>query len=256
MSEQRWDPAQYAANARFVADFGVAVVDLLDPHPGERVLDLGCGDGALTEELVRRGARVVAVDSSPAMVDAARERGLDARVADGHALPFGDEFDAVFSNAALHWMTQPDEVIRSVRTALKARGRFVAEMGGTGNVGAIQAAVHRALAGRGIHVSPNLNRYYPSVAEYRNRLEAAGFVVPVIFTFDRPTPLPGDIGEWVRTFDRAMLERLPVEQREEFVAEIREALRPKLFDGQSGLWVADYVRLRFVAIRGDTGAGG
>jgi len=117
-------------------------------------------------------------------------------------------------------------------------------------VAAIQAAVHAALADRGIQVSPNLNRYYPSVEEYRGKLETAGFVAPVMFTFERPTALPGDIGEWVRTFDRAMLERLPAEQREDFIAEIREALRPKLFDAENNRWVADYVRLRFVAVKG------
>jgi trans-aconitate methyltransferase len=246
---QTWDPNEYARNARFVSDFGLAVVDLLDPRPGERILDLGCGDGALTEQIVQRGAQVVAVDSSPAMVAAARERGLDARVVDGHALPFAAEFDAVFSNAALHWMTRPDDVIHSVQRALRPQGRFVAEMGGQGNIASIQAAVHAALARRGVPVEANMNRYYPSVEEYRSRLEAAGFSVSTIFLFERPTPLPGDIGNWVRTFDRAMLERLPEEQWEGLIDEVRDALSPRLYHADEGRWIADYVRLRFAAVR-------
>lgn len=248
MNEQQWDPQQYAAHARFVADYGMDVVDLLAPQAGESVLDLGCGDGALTLEIVRRGAHVVAVDSSPEMVVAARSNGLDARVVDGHALPFHSEFDAVFSNAALHWMIRPDEVIRGVRRALRPGGRFVAEMGGNGNIATVQATVHAALARRGIDAPLHMNRYYPTVEAYRDLLMAAGFSIPLIFTFERPTPLPGDIGEWVRTFDRAMLARLPQHQHAEFIAEVREAVRPRLYDAVAGQWVLDYVRLRFVAV--------
>lgn len=248
-SGQTWDPNDYAENARFVADFGGAVVDLLDPQPGERILDLGCGDGALTEEIVRRGAVVVAVDSSASMIEAARLRGLDARAADGHDLPFESEFDAVFSNAALHWMTRPDNVIRSVVRSLNPGGRFVAEMGGKGNIATIQTAMHAALARRGVHVDPGMNRYYPAVDEYRERLQAGGFEVKDIFTFARPTPLPGDIGNWIRTFDRAMLERLPEDERRALIDEVREVLRPTLYRADEGRWVADYVRLRFVALK-------
>ena len=134
MESQRWDPRTYARNAGFVAELGRDVLALLEPQAGERVLDLGCGDGALTERLVLAGCSVVGVDRSAAQVAGARARGLDARVASGESLPFEGEFDAVFSNAALHWMRAADAVAKSVFRALRPGGRFVGELGGTGKV--------------------------------------------------------------------------------------------------------------------------
>jgi trans-aconitate methyltransferase len=150
MTQQRWDPQTYAKHARFVSDLGSGVVELLGPRAGERILDLGCGDGALTEKLVAAGAEVVAIDASAEQVAGARARGLDARVAGAEALPFAAEFDAVFSNAALHWMRDADAVLVSVHRALRPGGRFVAEMGGAGNVAAIRGALAEALDRRGI----------------------------------------------------------------------------------------------------------
>src|SRR5512142_2028530 len=138
---QTWDPERYARNARFVADLGMPVVELLAPKSGERILDLGCGDGALTEKLVAMGCTVVGVDGSAEQVAAARARGLDCHVMDGEQLTFNNEFDAVFSNAALHWMKRADAVIAGVWRALKPGGRFVAECGGHGNIKAIETAL-------------------------------------------------------------------------------------------------------------------
>jgi trans-aconitate methyltransferase len=136
--QQHWDPARYQRNAGFVAALGQPVVELLAPRSGERILDLGCGDGALTEVLAR-DARVTGVDASAEQVGAARARGLDAHVADGTRLGFAAEFDAVFSNAALHWMRDPDAVIDGVWRVLKPGGRFVGECGGAGNVATVRA---------------------------------------------------------------------------------------------------------------------
>jgi SAM-dependent methyltransferase len=243
---QQWDPGAYARNARFVAELGASLVDWLEPSQGERVLDLGCGDGVLTEKLVAAGCTVIGVDASPEFVAAARERGLDARLADGQSLPFAGEFDAVFSNAALHWMKRdPDAVLAGVSRALRPGGRFVAEMGGAGNVASIRGALHEALARRGIDAAAIDPWFFPTADDYRARLQAAGFSVQRLELFARPTPLPGDVTGWLRTFAQAFLERLPAGDRETVLEQVRETLRPRLSSG--GLWTADYVRLRFIA---------
>lgn len=244
---QRWDPDTYAHNARFVAELGLPVLALLAPRPGERILDLGCGDGALTERLNETGARVVGVDASAAQIAAARARcapPLDVRVVDGHALAFDGTFDAVFSNAALHWMTRPEAVIGGVWRALRAGGRFVGEMGGVGNVAYITEALIAALDARGIDGAAANPWYFPSSAAYGALLAARGFQVRHIRLFARPTPLPGGFGGWLETFAGDFLSRVPVGERAAVVAEVTAALAPKLCDSQ-GRWTADYVRLRF-----------
>ena len=245
---QTWDPERYARNARFVADLGAPVVELLAPRRGERILDLGCGDGALTERLVDLGCRVVGVDASTAQIAAARARGLDARVASGESLDFDDEFDAVFSNAALHWMRRADAVIDGVWRALAPGGRFVAECGGDGCVATIVEALSVALARRGHDARAANPWYFPTVADYRARLEARGFVVTSIALIPRPTPLPGDVTGWLETFAESFTGVLPESERAAFLAEVQEALRPALCDDE-GRWTADYVRLRFAATK-------
>ncbi len=248
MTEQQWDPQTYAKHARFVSDLGSGVVDLLAPQPGERILDLGCGDGALTEKLVAAGAEVVGVDASAEQVAAARARGLDARVARGEALPFAAEFDAVFSNAALHWMRDADAVLVSVHRALRPGGRFVAEMGGAGNVATIRAALAAAMGRRGIDGPAVDLLFLPTAEEHRARLEAHGFAVRTIALFARPTPLPGELSAWLETFAQSFLGALPPEERPRLIEEVSTALRPHLYDAERG-WVADYVRLRFAAAK-------
>jgi trans-aconitate methyltransferase len=248
MTEQQWDPQTYAKHARFVSDLGAGVVDLLAPRRGERILDLGCGDGALTKKLVAAGAEVVAVDASVEQVAAACARGLDARVARGEALPFAAEFDAVFSNAALHWMRDADAVLASVHRALRPGGRFVAEMGGAGNVAAIRAALAEAIDRRGIDGRTLDRLFLPTADGHRARLEAHGFAVRTITLFARPTPLPGELAAWLETFAQSFLRALPLEERPHLIEEVSTALRPRLYDAQRG-WVADYVRLRFAAVK-------
>jgi trans-aconitate methyltransferase len=243
---QSWDPERYARNARFVADLGAPVLDLLDPRPGERVLDLGCGDGALTEKLMAAGCRVVGVDGSAEQIEAARARGLDARVMDGQALEFEGAFDAVFSNAALHWMRRADSVIDGVWRALVPGGRFVGELGGQGCVARIVAALESALAHRGAPAAPPW--FFPSAEEYTGRLEKCGFRVESARLIPRPTPLPGDVTDWLETFAERFLVAVPSGERPVLLEEVREELRPHLCDGE-GVWTADYVRLRFAATR-------
>ena len=248
MSTQRWDPAEYDRTARFVSDLGAPVLDLLDPQPGERILDLGCGDGALTEVLVARGAEVVGVDASEAMVAAARARGLDARVVDGHDLGFDAEFDAVFSNAALHWMRRPDAVLAGVARALRPGGRFVAELGGHGCVAAVTVALVAVLGRRGIDGHALSPWYFPTVADYRSRLEAQGFAVRSVELIPRPTVLPGDVRDWLTTFAQPFLAAVEPADRAAVLDETADLLRPVLCD-ERGVWTADYVRLRVAAAR-------
>ena len=247
-TNQTWDPERYERNARFVSDLGQPVVELLAPRAGERVLDLGCGDGVLTERLVAAGCQVVGVDGSPAQVAAARARGLDAHVMDGQELAFESEFDAVFSNAALHWMKGADAVIAGVHRALRPGGRFVGEFGGAGCVALIRAALVAALGRRGIDGAALDPWYFPDVASYSQRLDAAGFAVRWIALIPRPTPLPGDVTGWLETFAESFTCALSAPDRPDFLAEVREALRPALCDA-SGAWTADYVRLRFAATK-------
>ena len=224
------------------------MLDLLAPQSGERILDLGCGDGVLTAELVARGCVVVGVDASAAQVEAARDRGLDARVMSGERLAFDAEFDAVFSNAALHWMHAVDAVIAGVRRALRPGGRFVGELGGHGCVARIVGALRAALAAQGVDPEPIRQWYFPTDEEYRKRLEAGGFNVRSIALFPRPTPLPGDIADWLETFAQAFLAAAP--DRAALLDAVRTALAPAL-RAADGRWTADYVRLRFAAERAD-----
>ncbi len=239
-----WDPAQYAEHARFVSDLGMPVVELLAPKPGERILDLGCGDGALTLKLAKLGCKVVGVDSSPEMVAAAKSLSLTAQVMDGHTLSFTDEFDAVFSNAALHWMNHPKDVIAGVWRALNPGGRFVGEFGGYGNVAAIVTAIEAALSSRDLTVSNPW--FFPRPDEYRKYLEAMGFSVDSLALIPRPTPLPGDMRGWLETFAQPYFSALPAAETHGFISEVVNTLRPVLCDA-TGNWHADYVRLRFSA---------
>ncbi len=248
MATQQWNPETYEKNARFVSDLGAGVVDLLAPRAGERILDLGCGDGALTEKLVAAGCTVVAVDASAEQVAGARKRGIDARVARAEALPFNHEFDAVFSNAVLHWVKDADGVIASVARALKPGGRFVAEFGGAGCIATIRGALIAALERRGVDAKAADPWYFPTEPDYRAKLEAHGFAIGFMALFPRPTPLPGDAAAWLETFAQPWLGAVAPTDRPALIAEVCEAMRPTLYNPASG-WTADYVRLRFAAER-------
>jgi SAM-dependent methyltransferase len=244
---QTWNAAEYARNGRFVADLAGGVFDLLDAKLGEHILDLGCGDGALTARIAAAGAVVTGVDASPDMVRGAQALGVHAMQMSAEALNFDGEFDAVFSNAALHWMRDQDAVLAGVRRALKPGGRFVAEMGGHGNIAAIRVALLAALERHGIEANEHTQNYFFTAESYRERLRQQGFRVEQIAIIPRPTPLPETgMRGWLETFRRGLLAQLSPQTREEVIEDAIHLLEAALLDDR-GQWVADYVRLRFRA---------
>jgi trans-aconitate methyltransferase len=247
-SSTTWHPQTYAQNARFVSDLGAPLLELLEAKSGETILDLGCGDGALTQKIATVGCVVVGADSSLAQIQATKKRGLNALVIDGRKFFFKRPFDAVFTNAALHWMKEAEDVVVNVAQCLKANGRFVGELGGKGNVGTIRGILHDGVRRHGIDPWKVDPWYYPSPEDYATLLRKHGFTVSYIELLPRATPLPGDILGWLEVFAQPFTKAVAKDQRKQFLDEIREALRPRL-QNPDGTWYADYVRLRFRAIK-------
>ncbi|MBL4692647.1 MAG: class I SAM-dependent methyltransferase [Magnetovibrio sp.] len=245
---QDWSPETYLRNAAFVPEMGASVLDLLNPQPGERILDIGCGEGSLSAKIQASGANVFAIDLSPEQVQGAQARGVEAHVMDGRDIDFDNEFDAVFSNAALHWMRPISKVFINVAKALKPGGRFVAEMGGAGNIAAIRTALYQALEARGINPSRHDPWSFPGPGEATYLLGKAGFEVKSLDIFARPTELPGDIGGWLDTFASSFLKGLESTEHDAVLDEVRQALKPQLLNSQD-IWVADYVRLKFEVVK-------
>lgn len=243
-----WNPESYAKNARFVSELGEPLLQLLDPKPEETILDLGCGDGALTEKIAKVGGKVLGVDSSIAQLQAARSRGLHVAAMDGQQLSVKRKFDAVFTNAALHWMKDAEKVVDEVASALKPGGRFVGEFGGKGNVETIRQALHAQLSKRGINPWSVDPWYYAGPADYAELLNRHGFTVDYIELIPRPTRLPGDILGWLEVFAQPFSKAVAETQRADFLSEVRQDLHSKL-QKPDGSWYADYVRLRFKAAR-------
>ncbi len=243
----RWNAGHYAQHAGFVPALGAPVLALLDPKPGEHILDLGCGDGVLTERIVAAGADVLGVDYSDAMLDAARARGLRVQQADGQALDFGPEFDAVFSNAALHWMLDGAAVAAGVFRALKPGGRFVGEMGGEGNVRTLREALRETVIDMGYTPPASDPQWYPSVQEFGAIYAAAGFTEIDAQLIPRPTPLPSGVREWFRTFRVGFLDvsGVPEDARDALADTAAARAESRLERDAGGQPLADYVRLRF-----------
>ncbi|KVD09433.1 hypothetical protein WI80_14105 [Burkholderia ubonensis] len=243
---QKWSPQLYENNARFVGDLAGRAIDLLNPLPGERILDIGCGDGYLTEKIAATGARLTGVDYSPELVEAAKARGLDVRIGNGEDLDFIEQFDGAFSNGAMHWMRRADAVVRGVERALVPGGRFVGEFAGARNAHYIRQAVHEALSARGYDAEEIDPWYLPEEQEYREVLEAGGLVVSHIELFDRPVVIDYPVRDWIRTFGSPYLTVLAEEEREPLLDDVTCQLAPHLL-GNDGRWTIDYTRLRFRA---------
>jgi SAM-dependent methyltransferase len=248
----QWNAALYDEKHSFVWKLAAGVLELLEPKPGERILDLGCGTGHLTAKIAEAGACVVGVDRSPEMIGQAREKypALRFEVMDARQLSFDEAFDAVFSNATLHWIHEPELVIRGIAKFVRSGGRFVAEFGGKGNTGELIGAVERVWIKLALSGPPPRPWYYPSISEYSALLESNGFQVAHAVLFDRPTPL--DDGErglrnWLDMFGAGLAQNFSDSTRDRLKQEIEAELRPILFRG--GRWTMDYRRLRILARR-------
>lgn len=246
----RWSADDYANNARFVADHGSPVLGLLAARAGEDILDVGCGDGALTLRIAATGAHVVGIDASAELVAAAQAAGVDAVVGDAQTMTYEAAFDAVFSNAALHWMLAADQVAARMFAALRPGGRLAVEFGGFGNIGAIRTALTAVMARHGF-TDADPGQYYPTVEAYTEVLSGAGFVAVAAELIPRQTLLPAGMAEWMRTFRQGFLDAngVPPDTAATIIAEACALLEPALRDPGTGRWYADYVRLRVSARR-------
>jgi len=237
-----WNAKKYNKHADFVSALGMPVVELLNPQKGEKILDLGCGDGTLALELEKFGAEVVAVDLSEDMVAKSKEKGLNAHVMSATELVYENQFDAIFSNAVLHWVKESQLAVKKIHKALKNNGRFVAEFGGYGNIQHIRLAMKEVFSKHkeyGEFVDP---WYFPTVTEYQEILESVGFKVEQIELIPRPTPID-DIANWLDIFANGIASNLTDAQKIEFKHEVKAILKDKIYTTEEG-WVADYVRLR------------
>ena len=245
-STSKWDAGDYARVGGFVPALGLAALDLLDPRPGERILDVGCGDGALSLKIIDRGAEVIGVDNSPELVEAARAAGVYAELMDAADMRFERQFDAAFSNAALHWMLDREGVASAVFDALHFGGRFAGEMGGAGNIAILRAGIRAEPEERGYSVPAEDPQWYPSADEFRAVYEAAGFTDVDARIIPRETELATGVAEWVKTFRAGWLDaaQVPEADRDEVASAIERRLEPEL-RRPDGSWFADYVRLRF-----------
>ena len=246
-----WDADLYDERHSFVSELARDLIDDLDPDPGERVLDLGCGPADLTARMADRGVEAIGTDRSAEQLAKAREKhpGIELVRADARHSTFRPRFDGVLSNAVLHWVTEPDAAIDTMHDALRPGGRLVAEFGGAGNVSAIRRGTREAVVAAG-YPEPDHPWYFPTLGEYATRLEDGGFEVRSVETFPRPTRLEGGergLRNWIAMFGDSLLADVPDDRRDAVLDEIEDRLRDELHDEDEGCWYADYQRIRIEA---------
>jgi trans-aconitate 2-methyltransferase len=248
-----WNAKLYDDKHSFVTKYGEDVVQLLAPQQGERVLDLGCGTGHLTHLIAQAGARVVGIDSSEAMIQRAQAAypDLDFRVMSATDISFDTPFDAVFSNAVLHWVLDKEKAVDHIAQALKPGGRFILEMGGKGNTEEIIVATRKVLTRHGYYSNAAIQMwYFPSLSEYTTLLEKKGFRVRFAAHFDRPTELKdteNGVKDWIRMFCLAFFNNVPETEMDTVLEEIQEMVRPTNY--RNGTWYGNYKRLRIAATK-------
>ncbi len=246
-NQNTWNAEKYGKHADFVPKLAFPLIDLLGDIKGKKILDVGCGDGTLTLELVKRGADVTGIDSSPQMVAASKSKGIKAFVGTVTDMPFDSEFDAIFSNAVLHWVPEAEKALENIAKSLKDGGIFVAEFGGKGNIQSIIQAMEQVF-----EENPEFGEfknvwYFPDVNEYKALLEKTGFNVEYIELIPRPTPID-HIQNWLEIFTNIYTSHLTERQTELFRNRVKELLEDKLYSPENG-WIADYVRLRLKAMK-------
>jgi len=252
MPELKWNTELYNLQHNFVYKFGENVIEWLDPQVGEKILDIGCGAGQLADIIHHSGDVVTGIDASPEMIKKARENYDDIEffVKDATDFCFDEKFDAAFSNAALHWISNQKEALQCISNSLKEHGRFVFEMGGKHNIENIHCAIRSVMMEEGLEGKiPNESNYFPSVAEQCELLESAGFTVSDVMYFKRPTKLEGEDGMklWIGQFCGFFFKDLPNESRENITTKAVQRLKNTNY--ADGEWNADYVRLRIKAIK-------
>ena len=252
MSTDQWNASLYDNKHSFVSQYGNDLVEFLAPNAEERVLDLGCGTGDLTQRIHELNAIVTGVDQSANMIAEAKQKYpmIDFSVEDALHLHYRNEFDAVFSNATLHWIKEPEQVLRGIHQSLKAEGRFVAEFGGYGNVQHITDEIIYQLKRHDVaYREAQFPWYFPSVGEYTPLMEKAGFRVLFAQHFDRPTPLQGEDGlrNWIEMFGKTIFTDVADDVKESIITEVLHHLKGKLY--RDGTWIADYKRLRVIGVK-------
>jgi len=242
-----WNPNKYKKHADFVSNLALPVVELLDPKEGENILDLGCGEGTLALEIKKSGVEVIGVDLSEEMIKKTKSKGIDAKVMSATNLDFENKFDAVFSNAVLHWVKNSELAIQKIHKALKKEGRFVAEFGGYGNIKSLTDAMKEVFDNHSSWGEFNNPWIFLKDTDYKVLLENNGFKVEYIELIPRPTPID-DITNWLDVFANGITENLSDEQKVTFKKEVKEILKPTQYNEIDG-WSADYVRLRVRAVK-------
>lgn len=248
-----WNTAFYDRQHHFVTKYGEGLIAVLQPKQGERILDLGSGTGSLAYQMAQTGAAVTGMDSSPEMVKVAAGKYPSVTFLRGDACSFKleERFDAVFSNAVLHWIFEHDAMLGHVYDHLKPGGRFVAEFGAKDNIKLILAAVRKVLRKHGYEDRASQDRwYFPSLGAYAAKLEEHGFQIRFMEAFDRPTFLEdrkNGIVDWLEMFGKDYFTGLADAERYSLLREIQDQVSGTLY--QDGKWIADYRRLRFYAAK-------
>ena len=245
----KWNPDEYGKHTAFVSELALPVMDLLDPKDGERILDIGCGDGTLALEIKSKGADVIGVDLSKEMVEVTKAKGIETFIASVTDLPFDSEFDAIFSNAVLHWVKDANLAVQNIAKSLKSKGRFVTEFGGKGNMQSVVEVMEEVFVKHPEFGEFNNPWYFPTVSEYKKLLEEFGFEVEYIELIDRLTPM-SSLAKWLDIFANGICQNLTNEQFEVFKQEVEEIAKDNIYTTDSS-WILDYKCLRVKAIKQD-----